>query len=80
MLGWVEADVVTHDEEDIGFLSRCCAIAGVLTSPDSGINIDAPNKAAQDRLRQPDTLLGGVAAEGGLSLNMESNMRRSPFL
>jgi hypothetical protein len=52
----------------------CCAIAGVLTSPDSGINIDAPNKTAQDRLRQLDALLGGVAAEGGFLLNMESNM------
>jgi hypothetical protein len=57
----------------LGFCG-CCAIAGVLTSPDSGINIDALNKAAQDRLRQPDALLDGVAAEGGLSLNMESNM------
>ena len=46
----------------------------VLTSPDSGINIDALNKTAQDRLRQLDALPGGVAAEGGLSLNMESNM------
>jgi hypothetical protein len=46
----------------------------VLTAPDSGINIDALNKAAQDRLRQPDALLGGAAAEGGLSSNMESNM------
>jgi hypothetical protein len=58
----------------LGFCDGCCATAGVLTSPDSGINIDALNKAAQDRLRQPDALLGGVAAEGGLSLNMESNM------
>jgi hypothetical protein len=57
----------------LGFCG-CCATTGVLISPDSGINIDALNKAAQDRLRQPDALLGGVATEGGLSLNMESNM------
>jgi hypothetical protein len=58
----------------LGFCGGCCATARVLTSPDSGINIDALNKTAQDRVRQLDALLGGVAAEGGLSLNMESNM------
>jgi hypothetical protein len=58
----------------LGFWAGCCAAAGVLINPDSGINIDALNRTAQDRLRQPDALLGGVAAEGGLSLNVESNM------
>jgi hypothetical protein len=58
----------------LGFCDVPCAIACVLASPASGINIDALNKTAQDRLRQPGALLGGVAAEGGLSLNMESNM------
>jgi hypothetical protein len=58
----------------LGFCDDPCATARVLTSPDSGINIDALNKTAQDRVRQLDALLGGVAAEGGLSLNMESNM------
>jgi hypothetical protein len=58
----------------LGFWAGCCAAAGVLAGPDKDINIDALNKTAQDRLRQPDALLGGVAAEGGLSLNMESNM------
>ncbi|MFG3592144.1 hypothetical protein [Bradyrhizobium sp. RDI18] len=58
----------------LGFCGGCCAVAGVLTGPDSVISIDALNKAAQDRLRQPGTLPCGVAAEGGLSLNMESNM------
>jgi hypothetical protein len=58
----------------LGFGAGCCAVAGVLISPDSGINIDALNKTAQDRLRQPNALLGGVAAEGGLSLNVVSNM------
>lgn len=58
----------------LGFCAGCCAAAGVLAGPDSGINIDALNKAAQDRLRQLGALLGGVAAEGGLSSNMESNM------
>jgi hypothetical protein len=51
-----------------------CAAAGVLTGPDSDISMDALNRAALDRLRHPEVLLGGVAAEGGLSLNMESNM------
>jgi hypothetical protein len=58
----------------LGFCGDCCATAGVLTSPDSGINIDAPSNAAQDRLRQPDALLGGLAAEDGSSLKLESNM------
>jgi hypothetical protein len=58
----------------LGFCAGCCAAAGVLAGPDSDINIDAPNKTAQDRLRPLNALLGGVAAEGGLSLNTESNM------
>ncbi|MHC2738707.1 hypothetical protein ACVMFA_004481 [Bradyrhizobium liaoningense] len=53
----------------LGFCAGCCAVAGVLTAPHSGINIDVPNKAAQDRLRQLYDLLGGVAAEDGLSSN-----------
>ena len=44
------ADVVAHDEEDVGFLCRVCATAGVLAGPDSDINIVAPSSAAQDRL------------------------------
>jgi hypothetical protein len=55
-----------------GFWAGCCAAAGVLTSPDSGISIDAPNKTAQDR--KPGVLRGGVAIKDGLSGNMELNM------
>jgi hypothetical protein len=58
----------------LGFWAGCCAVAGVLAGPDRDINMVALSSEAQDRLRQPDALLGGVAAEGGLSLNMESNM------
>jgi hypothetical protein len=58
----------------LGFWAGCCAAAGVLPSPASDISIDALNKAAQDRLRQPDASWGGVAAEGGFSLNVKSNM------
>ena len=61
----------------LGFWAGCAA-AGVLTGPDSGISIDAPNKAAQDRLNQR-VLRGGVAIEGGLSANTVLNMLRSPF-
>ena len=57
----------------LGFWAGCCAAAGVLAGPDSDINIDALNKAAQDRLSQPD-VLRGVAANGGLSGNIELNM------
>jgi hypothetical protein len=58
----------------LGFCVGCCAAAGVLAGPDSDINIVALSSEAQDLLCQTDALLGGVAAEGGLSLNMESNM------
>jgi len=57
----------------LGFWAGCCAAAGVLTGPDSVISIDALNKAAQDRLRQPGTLLE-FATKGGLSGNIELNM------
>ena len=58
----------------LGFCGGCCATAGVLAGPDSDINIVALSSEAQDLLCQLYVLLGGVAAEGGLSLNMESNM------
>ena len=70
----VEADVVAHDEEDVGFLCRLLRAAGVLAGPDSDINIVAPSRTAQDRLSQPGVLRGGVAIKGGLSANMELNM------
>ena len=38
------ADVVAHDEEDVGLLLAVCAAAGVLAGPDSDINIVAPSK------------------------------------
>ena len=57
----------------LGFCAGC-AVAGVLTGPDSDINIDALNRAAQDRLMQPNALLDGVTAEGGLLPGLEFNM------
>jgi hypothetical protein len=51
-----------------------CAVAGVLAAPDSDINIVAPSSEAQDLLWQRDVLNGGIAAKGGLSLNMQFNM------
>src|SRR5882724_1173656 len=58
----------------LGFCAGCCAVAGVLASPDSDINIVAPSSPAQDRLCRPGVLRGGVAIKGGLSGNMELNM------
>jgi hypothetical protein len=55
----------------LGFWAGCAA-AGVLTSPDSGISIDPPNKTAQDR--KPRVLRGGVAINGGLAANSVLNM------
>ena len=57
-----------------GFWAGCCAAAGVLTGPASDIIIEALSSAAHDRLSQPDCVRGGVATEGRLSSNMESNM------
>jgi hypothetical protein len=58
----------------LGFCAGCCAAAGVLAGPDSDINIVALISEAQERLCQPDILRGGVAAEGGLSSNVQFNM------
>ena len=63
----VKADVVAHDEEDVGFLCRLLRTAGVLAGPDSDIHIVALSSEAQDPLYQLDVLRGGVAAGGGLS-------------
>jgi len=56
-----------------GFWAGWAAV-GVLTAPDSIISIDAQSSEAQDLLCQLDVLHAGIAAEGGLSFNMESNM------
>jgi len=55
----------------LGFCAGC-AVAGVLASPDSDINIVAPSSEAQDR--KQGVLRGGAAIKGGLSGNMELNM------
>jgi hypothetical protein len=58
----------------LGFCGGCCATAGVLAGPDSDINIVALSSEAQDLLCQLDALHGGIAAEGGLSSNVQFNM------
>jgi translation initiation factor 6 (eIF-6) len=51
-----------------------CAAAGVLAGPDSDINIDALSSVAQERLRKPHVLRGGVAIKGGLVANTVLNI------
>jgi hypothetical protein len=55
----------------LGFCAGCCADAGVLAGPDSDINIVALSSEAQDLLCRLDVLRGGIAAESGLSSNVQ---------
>ena len=70
------ADVVAHDEEDVGFLAGClrCRRRAGRSGQRHRHQCVAPSNAAQDRLCQPAVLRGGVAIKGGLSGNMELNM------
>jgi hypothetical protein len=72
MLGCIQPMSSPMMKRMLGFWAGCAA-AGVLTSPDSDINIVAPSREAQDR--KPGVLRGGVAIKGGgLSGNKELNM------
>jgi hypothetical protein len=72
MLGCIQPMSSPMMKRMLGFCAGCCAAAGVLIGPDSGISIDALNRAAHDRLSQPKGLFGGAA--GGLSANTDFNM------
>ena len=80
MLGCIQPMSSPMMKRILGFCAGCCAVAGVLTGPDSDINIVALSSEAQDRLSQPGVLRGGVAIKGGLSGNMELNMATLSFL
>jgi hypothetical protein len=74
MLGCIQPMSSPMMKMILGFWAGCWAAAGVLAGPDSDINIVAPSSEAQDRLCQPELLVGGIGAEGGFSSNVQSNM------
>jgi hypothetical protein len=63
----------------LGF-AAVCATAGVLTGPDSDINIVALSSAAQDRLSQPALLGDAVGASGGLSFSLRLDIASLSFV